>query len=270
VDLNNKKQPNTLFKQRAHTTIKVAVAAVVVCGLSFLLMNMRVSHMHVIFMFNLGMSFLILTYTLIWVLSACEKYSRLAKILKRCYISVLIVGIGCFITLQIFIIAGSRSDDADVDAVIVLGAGLINNNPSLILASRLDAAIEYVQARDDIPIIVTGGLGQGQTITEAEAMARYLIARGIDESRIWKEDTSTNSHENINFARNVMIEHGMDVENTKVAVATNEFHLFRAKIVAEKAGFDAYGIAAETPGLHRKLIYYFRETFSLVNELIFR
>jgi len=259
-----------MLKQRAYITIAVAVVSIVFSGLFFLMMNMRVSHMHVIFMFNLGLSFLILTYMLIWVLSACEKYSRLAKILKRCYIVVLLVGFACFITLQIFIISGSRTDEADVDAVIVLGAGLINNNPSLILASRLDAAIAYVQTRHDIPIIVTGGLGQGQMVTEAEAMAQYLITRGIDEDRIWKEDASTNSHENINFAKSVMLEYGMDVENARVAIVTNEFHLFRAKIIAEKAGFDAYGIAAETPGLHRKIIYYFRETFSLVNELLFR
>jgi uncharacterized SAM-binding protein YcdF (DUF218 family) len=51
---------------------------------------------------------------------------------------------------------------------------------------------------------------------------------------------------------------------------TNEFHLYRAKLTAQKAGFDPIGVAAETPGLHRKLIYYFREAFSLVNELVFR
>ena len=270
MDTRKQKQVNKLMKRRAYITAVAAVIAFAISGFVFLLMNMRVSHMHVIFMFVLGVSFLILTYMVLWVLGASEKYSRLVKILKRCYIVCLLIGIACFITLQVFIISGSRTDDVEVDAVIVLGAGLINNNPSLILSSRLNAAIEYIQTREDIPIIVTGGLGQGQTITEAEAMARYLVARGVDESRILKEDASTNSHENINFARNVMIDHGMDVENARVAVATNEFHLFRAKIIADKAGFEAYGIAAETPGLHRKLIYYFREAFSLVNELVFR
>ena len=264
------KQINILLKRRAYIIAAVAVAAVVISGFFFLLMQMRVSHMHVIFMFSLGMSFFILTYMVLWVLGASDKYSRLAKILKRCYFVCLLIGIACFITLQAFIISGSRTDDAEVDAVIVLGAGLINNRPSLMMATRLNAAIAYVQTREDAVIVVTGGLGQGQTVTEAEAMARYLIARGIDENRILKEDASTNSHENINFARNVIIEHGMDVENARVAIATNEFHVFRAKIVAEKAGFEAYGIAAETPGLHRKMIYFFREAFSLLNELVFR
>jgi len=180
------------------------------------------------------------------------------------------LGLIFFIILQIIIISGSRTEEADVDAIIILGAGLMNDRPSLILAARLNAAIAYAQTRGDIPIITTGGLGQGQTITEAEAMARYLIARGIDESRIWKEGMSTNSHENINFAKAIMIENGMDPENIKVAIVTNEFHLYRAKLTAQKAGLDPVGVAAETPGLHRKLIYYFREAFSLINEVVFR
>jgi len=265
----SKKSINTV-KQRSRITIITAVVAVVISGLFFLLMNMRISHMHVIFMFISGMSFLVITYLVLWTLSADPKYLRLAKILKRCYIVCVSLGLIFFIILQIIIISGSRTEQADVDVIIILGAGLINDRPSLILASRLNAAIAYVQTRDNIPIITTGGLGQGRTVTEAEAMARYLIARGIDESRIWKEDKSTNSHENINFAKAIMIENGMDTENIKVAIVTNEFHLYRAKLTAQKAGLDPVGVAAETPGLHRKLIYYFREAFSLLNEVIFR
>jgi len=166
--------------------------------------------------------------------------------------------------------SGARTDDVDVDAVIVLGAGLINDRPSLILIYRLNATIEFIESRDDIPIIVTGGLGEGRTVTEADAMAQFLIDRGVDESRIWREYASTNTHENINFAIEIMTANGMDVENARVAIVSNEFHLYRARLVGERAGLYAYGVAAETPGLHRKAIYFFRETFSLANELVFR
>ena len=206
----------------------------------------------------------------LWTLSDYPKYSQLMRILKRVYIICVSLGLAFFIFLQIIILSGSYTEDTDVDVIIVLGAGLINDNPSLILASRLNAAIRYIQTRDNIPIITTGGLGQGQTVTESEAMARYLIARGIDENRIWKEDSSTNSHENINFAKIIMEENGLNVESIKVAIVTNEFHLYRAKLIAKKAGLDAVGVAAETPGTHRRLIYHFREAFSLLNEWVFR
>jgi len=174
------------------------------------------------------------------------------------------------VILQSLIIYGARTDDVEVDAVIVLGAGLINDRPSLILASRLNAAIEFTQARQDIPIIVTGGLGAGRTVTEADAMADFLIARGVDENRIWRESASTSTHENINFAIEIMEANGMDLENARIAIVSNEFHLYRARLVGERAGLNAYGVAADTPGWHRKAIYFFRETFSLANELIFR
>jgi len=166
------------------------------------------------------------------------------------------------------LISNSRTEYAEVDAIIVLGAGLRNNVPSLILASRLNAAIEYSKTQGDIPIIVTGGLGQGEIITEAEAMSRYLIERGVDENRIIKEDASTNTRENLAFSKTIMEELGMDTDNITVAIVSNEFHLFRAKIIAEKVGLDALGVAAETPGLHRKILYYFREAFALTAELL--
>jgi len=101
-------------------------------------------------------------------------------------------------------------------------------------------------------------------------MSRYLIARGIDEHRIWKEETSVNTRENLIFSAELMKEKGLNIEKIKVAIVSNEFHLYRAKIIAEKEGLNAVGVAAETPGLHRKILYYFREAFSLTAELLFR
>lgn len=265
----NKHNKQTVI-QRRNITIGATFIAAIVCGFFYILTQLRISHMHVFLMFFGCLSFLVLTYMVLWTLGASEKHSRLAKILKRCYFVCLVIGLLCFIILQGLIISGARTDDVEVDAIVVLGAGLINDRPSLILAYRLNAAIEFVQTRDDIPIIVTGGLGVGRTITEAEAMARFLIERGIDENRIWQEGASTNSHENINFAVEIMEENGMDIENIRVAIVSNEFHLYRARLIGERAGLNVYGVAAETPGWHRKAIYFFRETFSLANELIFR
>ena len=233
--------------------------------------RLRISHMHVFLLLSFVLSVLVLTYMVLWTLAANEKYSRLIKILMIIYFVCLIIGILCFLILLGLIISGARTDeDRKVDAVIVLGAGLINDKPSLILAARLDAALDYLQTQEDIPVIVTGGLGQGRSVTEGEAMARYLIARGLDETRIWKEEASTNTHENIKFTIETMTENGMDAENIRVAIITNDFHLYRARLIAKKAGLDAVGVSAETPGLHRKVIYYFREPFALANELLFR
>ena len=259
------------MKKRRKITIVFAIIALLICGSFFVLERLRVSHMRVFLLLAFILSVLVVTYMVLWTLAADEKYTRLVKILMIIYFVCLIIGILCFLILLGLIISGARTDkDRKVDAVIVLGAGLINDKPSLILAARLDAALAYLQTQEDIPVIVTGGLGQGRSVTESEAMARYLVARGLDESRIWKEEASTSTHENIKFTIETIAENGMDAENIKVAIVSNDFHLYRAKLIAEKAGLDAVGVAAETTGLHRKVIYYFREPFALANELLFR
>jgi len=264
-----KRDKKNIVKRRLKKAINISLVAALLTMLSYVLMVMRVPHVHVIFLFMSGFSVLLFIYLALWVLSANKKYSKLAKRLFCLYFIILVVGVVAFSILQVLIISGIRSDEADADVVIVLGAGLVNGRPGLMLASRLEAAIEYVQYRNDVPIIVTGGLGQGETVTEAEAMSRYLIARGVDESQIWKEEASTNTRENLAFAKEIIEERGLDPESITVAVVSNEFHLYRARLIAERAGLNPIGIAAATPGLHRQLLYFFREAFSLTRELLF-
>jgi len=233
-------------------------------------MQLRIPNMHVIFYLVLGCSVLLVAYLVIRTLSAYEKYSRLASILKLCYIFFIAVGAAGFITLQVLIISGAHTDEAEAGCVIVLGAGLRNDVPSLILRTRLNAAAEYMKEHEDVPVIVSGGLGRGETITEAEAMFRYLQARGIDESRIRKEESSTSTRENLLFSFNMLEEMGLDAGNVKVAIVTNEFHLYRAKLIAGKEGIDAAGIAAPTPGFYLRLLYSVREAIALAAELLFR
>jgi len=261
---------NRALRNRKTVTIIVAVLAAAISGIYFTLMLRRVANMHIIFYMVLGVSVLLVTYLILWTLSANEKRARLAGILKRCYLICLVVGIAGFLTFQGLIISGAHTDETEADCLIILGAGLRNNSPSLMLRSRLNAAVEYLKTREDIPVIVSGGLGRGETITEAEAMSRYLISRGIDEARIWKEDKSTSTRENLAFSMALMEREGLDAENTRVAIVTNEFHLYRARLIATKAGLDAAGVAAATPGPYLRTINFFREAFALAAEVLLR
>jgi len=251
-------------------TITTTALAALFCGMSLSMMLRQVPNMHIIFYLVLGCSILLVTLLAIWTLGAYEKHKRLAKILGRCYFICLALGIAGFLTLQGFILSGARTDATDAEYLIVLGAGLRNDGPSIVLRSRLNAAIAYLQSHGEIPIIVSGGLGRGESITEAEAMYRYLVARGVDESLIWKEEASTSTHENIAFSLAIMEEKGLDVESAKVAVVSNEFHLFRAKLIAGKAGLDASGVAATTPGVYLRTLYFSREAFALAAEVLLR
>ncbi len=128
------------------------------------------------------------------------------------------------------------------DAVIVLGAGLRGDKPMLVLRLRMDTAIAYLKENPNTVAILSGGKGDNEHISEAEAMARYFEEKGISASRYIKEDASTNTSENFSYSYRIVKERfGVDA---KLAFVTTNFHIFRAGRVAARQGILAEGIAA--------------------------
>lgn len=125
------------------------------------------------------------------------------------------------------------------DYCIILGAQWKTNGPSEVLRRRLDKAIEYLNANPDTLVVVSGGQGSNEVISEAAGMSQYLVSKGIAEERILMEDKSKNTQQNFAFSAQLL-----DKENSKVVVVTNNFHVFRALQIAEKQGYDAEGLAA--------------------------
>lgn len=132
------------------------------------------------------------------------------------------------------------------DALIVLGAGLKGDKPSQALKFRLNCAVEYHKKNPNALIVVSGGQGRGESITEAEAMKRYLIKHGVNEDIIIKEELSTSTEENFLFSYAVLKERlGQDFT---CAFTTNGFHVYRSKCYAEKTGIkNINSIGASTP-----------------------
>jgi len=179
-----------------------------------------------------------------------------------------ILSIAIFIIIESFIIYnGSKKDTAKVDYLVVLGAGLWGDTPSLALQERLDESIKFIKENPNIKVVLSGGQGPGETITEAEGMKRYLVSKGIDNKLLIKEEKSTSTKENMQFTKKLLNE--IDGrENLKVKIVTNNFHMFRAKIIAKNSGFTAYGQPSE---LFSPLIpmYYARECIAVIKTLIF-
>lgn len=254
---------------RLKVTIAVAVLAVIVLVVFYVMMLSKIPNMYLLTNLSLAFFILIMIFLTLWTLCALEKCSRIATIIIRCYSAIIVAGVLFFIILLGLIISDARTSDAEADCIIVLGAGLRNDAPSLILRTRLNRALEYLETREGIPVVVSGGLGEGETITEAEAMQQYLIARGVDESLIWKEELSTRTQENIGYSLELIHERGLDLDSITVAIVTNDFHIYRAKHIAEKEGVEAVGVAAGTPSLYLRIIYFSREAFALGAELVF-
>ncbi len=124
----------------------------------------------------------------------------------------------------------------DEDAVIVLGAGLRGSRPSATLKGRLYAAFEYHKENPDALIVVSGGQGHDEDISEAEAMEIYLLNLGVPKDRIIKEDKSTSTYENFVFSKR-MLDSRLG-NGYKIAYISNDYHIFRAGRIASDAGFE--------------------------------
>ncbi|PYG90297.1 uncharacterized SAM-binding protein YcdF (DUF218 family) [Ruminiclostridium sufflavum DSM 19573] len=154
-----------------------------------------------------------------------------------------------------------------VDSVIVLGAGLKGEKPTLVLQKRLDYALDYLNKNTEATAIVSGGQGIGETITEAEGMKRYLTSHGISGERIFKEEKSTSTYENMVFSKRVF-EETTGEKLDKVMIITNDFHMFRAKKLAGRAGLEPYGISSGTPWYIYPNVF-LREYLALFKSYIF-
>lgn len=144
---------------------------------------------------------------------------------------VILISFGAFLAIY-----GSR-DTADYteNTVIVLGCGIRGERVSVGLAKRLNKAAEYHKKNPDAVIIVSGGQGPQENITEALAMKRYLVDKGIDESKIIMEEKSTSTITNFRYSREIMEREGLSLSS--VVFVTNAYHVYRAASYAKDEGF---------------------------------
>ncbi len=144
--------------------------------------------------------------------------------------------------------------------VIVLGAQVYSaERMGLTLTNRIDAAHEYLTANPEANCIVTGGQGKDEPCPEALTEKNALLRLGVTEDRIFMEDRSKNTRQNLRFAKEIAEREGLGAE---AVVVTQGFHMFRAKQLAESAGFTPYALAAATDPLLLPE-YYGRELLSL-------
>lgn len=138
---------------------------------------------------------------------------------------------------------GHSEPPKDADALIVLGCGVRGERVSLTLAKRLDKAIVYAEQNPGTLLVVSGGMGTGEDITEAEAMRRYLTARGISEERILTEEHAASTYENFIFSKQLL--DARLGEDASLVFVTTRFHVFRSERIARSLGIAAEGIGAD-------------------------
>ncbi|MCP2265642.1 protein SanA, affects membrane permeability for vancomycin [Promicromonospora thailandica] len=165
-------------------------------------------------------------------------------------------------------VVGSRDTaTGDEDAVVVLGTLVKDGEPTPALRARLDTAAGYAAANPAAVVVVAGGRAPGEDVTEALAMQRYLVARGVAEHRIVREGTSTSTSENFTHAKE-LLDARLGTRYT-AAFVTNEYHVVRAAGIAAEAGVDATHLHARTPW-YEVPVDYVREALALGKFVLLR
>ena len=187
------------------------------------------------------------------------------KTLKRFLAMFIAMGLVYFVIIEIPIIDESSGDgDFDADYLIVLGAAVHGDTPSLSLVERLSAAKDYLTKHPDTVAIVSGGQGGGENVSEAQAMYEWLCEKGIDPERIIMENKATSTYENLKFSREII---NARSDNATIAVVSSEYHLCRAKLIAKTLDMEIHTVPAHTTYFSIKLNYFIREAFGVTYQL---
>ena len=197
-----------------------------------------------------------------------KTYIKIIKIIKPLFF----IGLTIFILTELAIVGFSLQKNMDkADYTIVLGAGIRGETLTVTLKQRVDTAIEYANSNDEFGyIVVTGGQGPGESITEAEAMKRYLESNGIDAKKVIKEEHATDTYENLQYSKEIIEKHsGKSIENLNIKVITSGFHLLRSKMLCEKLDFGNVTYCASPIWSIFIPTYYIREFIGFYKMLVF-
>ena len=189
------------------------------------------------------------------------------KTFRIFYRIALVAFLSVFILIEAKIVGAMHATPRDnLTYIIVLGAAVRGGKPSNPLKARIERAAEYMKENPDTVLIATGGLGEGDDITEASCIKKELVTTyGIEAERILLEDASRNTKENLKYSLEMIGD-----ESVSVGIVSNGFHEYRAILIAKQVGFtDVHPIPAVTllpVGIH----YTVREFFGVLDTLIRR
>lgn len=135
----------------------------------------------------------------------------------------------------------------DPDYLMILGCRVEGEEPCEMLKLRIDAAAEFLKKNPNTVAVPCGGIvHEDQFVSEAETIAKGLVAQGIDPSRIIIENESQTTYENFVNAKRIISER-CDINSAKIAFLSSNFHILRSSYIAKQVGVKASGVPAPSP-----------------------
>ena len=196
------------------------------------------------------------------------KFPVFAKTAARIFTVVLILGILVVGVTEAAIIAASfGSPSESVEYVVVLGAKVNRDGPSVSLMDRICAAYEYAQEHPDTVLILSGGQGTDEPVTEAQCMHRELIDLGLHPRQLRQERQATSTWENLKYSLD-LIEAETGSRPSKIGVLSSEYHLLRASLFARACNVEFVGIPARTSRWGQRINHFMREVAGVWHYLL--
>ena len=174
--------------------------------------------------------------------------------------------LGCCVIMYIFTWANALPADAGPCVIVVPGAQIVEDSPSIMLRNRLNRALELWQSHPGSAIVVTGGKTDVEQYSEAEVMALYLTRHGVDSSDIYLENQAANTQENFMLSAQLIRQNGLE---GPVVIATDAFHQTRCRLWAKKVGFEKVYSAICFPSWSIAPVYWLREVCGVAHFYMF-
>lgn len=196
-----------------------------------------------------------------------KKRKNMYNVLKRLFI----IFMSVFIIIESTIIFYPKYNLKESEYIIVLGALVNKTRLSKTLKDRLDAAIYYLDKIDkDTYIIVSGGKGNGENISEADAMYNYLVENNVSPKYILKEDKSTTTDENFKYSKTIIENHSnKDISDVNIKIVTTDFHAFRSSLMARRYGYKDFSFYTSKSKYYLIPLNYFREFCAIIQYIAF-
>ena len=190
-------------------------------------------------------------------------------------LALVLLAVVAFAVLEGIILSGGRTQvaagDGAPEVMVIFGCKVDPDGPSILLRDRLDTALDYLEAHPDMTVVVSGGQGDDEHVSEAQAMYDYLVEHGADGDQIIREDQSRNTWQNVNDTLDLF--QSGEIDGTeRVLLVSSDFHLTRIQMLWNRAsgGGDTLStLAAPVSHFPSRVQMFFREPFALVKSFLF-
>ncbi|MCL2248771.1 MAG: YdcF family protein [Oscillospiraceae bacterium] len=257
-----------MIKNLVKATILIFCALVFALGTLLIIVGIHISTNFLgvsLIAFSTGLAFIVLFSRHIVTLLKNIRKRRAWRIVINAVAIGVIAALLYIAVISIMMIIAMNTSPPDEDVTLIIhGAQVVDEEPNIILHLRLRAALEFMQANPYSVAVLSGGVGNVATISEGEAMRRFLVNNGIANDRLFVEGYSTSTLENIAFSSRIIEEQDLP---RNVVITTDGFHQFRAQSFARDVGLNPSALPSTTP-ITSLPYYWFREIAAITTQVV--